>query len=170
MNNIVGVRNQKYLQIYKLLLKILFGLHFLLSVPSVVVRPKLTMTLKVKLKFNVINILVKELNQSEMWAIYLMGLGKEMPDTVTKFDLIKIIHLLSKKLEWIDEDEEPIDQGSDRQDGLEVKTNEESVVDFDIINDRSKNDGCSENDFVKIEDNTNYEKNIYVCEHLYLFL
>ena len=80
------------------------------------------MTLKVKLKFSVINNLIKELNQSEMWALYLMGLGKDMPDTVTKFDLIKIFHLLSKKLDWIDEDEEPIDQGSGHQDGLEAQT------------------------------------------------
>ena len=83
-----------------------------------------------------------------------MGLGKDMPDTVTKFDLIKIIHLLSKKLDWIDEDEEPIDQGSGHQDGLEAQTNEECVADNDIIiNDRNKSDGCNENNSIKIEEN-----------------
>ena len=56
------------------------------------------MIMKIKLKFNVIKILMKELNQSEMRAIYLMGLGQEIPDKVAKFDLIKIIHLLWKQV------------------------------------------------------------------------
>ena len=40
---------------------------------------------RVKLNFEAMQILMRELQQTEMWAIYLMGQGKAMPDTVTKF-------------------------------------------------------------------------------------
>ena len=86
---------------------------------------------------------MKELNQNEMWAIYLMGLGKEIPDTVTKFDLSKIIHLLCKKLDWIDEDEEHMDQENGSQHTPDAQTIEENVS-----NDRSKTDGCYESNSV----------------------
>ena len=56
-------------------------------------------TMEMKLNFRGMAILMDALSKSEMWAIYLMGLGQEIPDKVTKFDLIKIIHLLCKKLE-----------------------------------------------------------------------
>ena len=48
--------------------------------------------------------LVAELTKSEMWAIYLMGFEKEMPDQVTKADLVRIIRVLCKKLNWIEAD------------------------------------------------------------------
>ena len=51
-----------------------------------------------KLNFSGMAYLVAELTKSEMWAIYLMGFEKEMPDQVTKADLVKIIHVLCKKL------------------------------------------------------------------------
>ena len=35
-----------------------------------------------KLNFEGMRILGGKLQQNEMWAIYLMGLGQEMPDTV----------------------------------------------------------------------------------------
>ena len=98
------------------------------------------MIMKIKLKFNVIKILMKELNQSEMWAIYLMGLGQEIPDKVTKFDLIKIIHLLCKKLDWIDEEhmEETNEGTDDKQVTEESKANETNPV---IVNNRPQTDG-----------------------------
>ena len=55
-----------------------------------------------KLNFNGMAFLVTELTKSEMWAIYLMGFDKEMPDQVKKADLVKIIRVLCKKLDWIE--------------------------------------------------------------------
>ena len=46
---------------------------------------------------------MEELQQKEMWAIYLMAQGKEMTDAVTKVDLTRIILILCKKLSWIEE-------------------------------------------------------------------
>ena len=96
---------------------------------------------------------MEELNQSEMLAIYLMGLGQEIPDKVTKFDLIKIIHLLCKKLDWIDEDEKPMEETNEETDGNQVteaskanKTNSTIVDNWpqtDVIDCQSR--------FVKIE-------------------
>ena len=57
-----------------------------------------------KLNFNGMAFLVTELTKSEMWAIYLMGCEREMPDQVTKADLVRIIHVLCRKLEWIEMD------------------------------------------------------------------
>ena len=45
-----------------------------------------------------------KLTKSEMWAIYLMGFEKEMPDQVTKADLVRIIRVLCKRLDWIEVD------------------------------------------------------------------
>ena len=60
--------------------------------------------LKMKLNFSGMAFLVAELTKSEMWAIYLIGFDKEMPDQVTKADLVRIIRVLSKKLNWIEAD------------------------------------------------------------------
>ena len=57
-----------------------------------------------KLNFSGTAFLVAELTKSEMFAIYLMGFDKEMPDQVTKADLVRIIRVLCKKLNWIDQD------------------------------------------------------------------
>ena len=74
---------------------------------------------KIKLKFSVIAILMSELTENAMWAIYLAGLGKDMPDQVTKADLMKIIALLCKKLDWLEDDEEP---------PMESNTKEEETI------------------------------------------
>ena len=47
--------------------------------------------LKMKLNFRGMAFLVDKLTKSEMWAIYLMGFEKEMPDQVSKADLVRII-------------------------------------------------------------------------------
>ena len=39
---------------------------------------------KMKLKFEAMQLLMEELDQNEMWAIYLIGLGKQMAEKVTK--------------------------------------------------------------------------------------
>ena len=57
-----------------------------------------------KINYEGMQILMAELQHQEMWAIYLMGHGKEMTDVVTKLNLTRIIHVLCKKLNWIDED------------------------------------------------------------------
>ena len=60
--------------------------------------------LKMKLNFRGMAFLVDKLTKSEMWAIYLMGFDKEMPDQVSKADLVKIICVLCKRLDWIEVD------------------------------------------------------------------
>ena len=59
-----------------------------------------------KLNFQGMQILMEELQPQERWAIYLMGQGKEMTDVVTKSNLTRIICVLCKKLNWIEEDAE----------------------------------------------------------------
>ena len=59
-----------------------------------------------KLKFNAIQILVAELLPDEMGVIYMMGLQKEMPTTVTTTVFTHIITFLCRKLDWIETDEE----------------------------------------------------------------
>ena len=63
--------------------------------------------------------LMDELQQNEIWAIYLMGLGKEMTDKVTKTDLTNIIRVLCKNLKWIevDQDEPVSDHENTNQSG-----------------------------------------------------
>ena len=51
------------------------------------------------------SILMTELQESQMWAIYQMGTGDEMPGSVTKTDLACIIAFLLKKLDWVDNGE-----------------------------------------------------------------
>ena len=55
-----------------------------------------------KLTFEAMQILMGELQQSEMCAIYLMGLGKEMTQKVTKTDLTNITRVKCKNLKWIE--------------------------------------------------------------------
>ena len=56
-----------------------------------------------KLKFEAMQLLMGELDPNEMWAIYLMGLGKQMTEKVTKSNLTNIIKVLCKNLNWIEE-------------------------------------------------------------------
>ena len=61
---------------------------------------------KMKLTFKAMQILVEELQSNEMFAICLMGLGKEMTEMVTKVDLTNIIQVLCKNLKWIEVSED----------------------------------------------------------------
>ena len=45
-----------------------------------------------------------ELHPNQMGAFYLMRLGVQMPDTISKTDLTNIITFLCKKLCWIEEE------------------------------------------------------------------
>ena len=49
------------------------------------------------------SILMAGLKKTQMWAVYQMGTGNEMPTSVTKEDLTCIIEFLFKQLDWIDE-------------------------------------------------------------------
>ena len=49
-----------------------------------------------------------ELTESEILAISLMAAGQEMTETVKKSDLVSIIALLMRKLNWVVEDKESI--------------------------------------------------------------
>ena len=61
---------------------------------------------KMKLKVTAIEILVTELLPAEMMAIYLMASGSAMPGKVSKEDLTKVIRILCKKLDWIEDEED----------------------------------------------------------------
>ena len=62
--------------------------------------------LKIKLDFNSMLTLMSELTESEILAISLMAAGQEMTETVKKSDLVSIIALLMRKLNWVVEDKE----------------------------------------------------------------
>ena len=50
------------------------------------------------------SILMAGLQETQMWAVYQMGMGNEVPSSVTKEDLTCIIAFLFKQLDWIDEE------------------------------------------------------------------
>ena len=59
--------------------------------------------MKVNLKLKAMSILMAGLQETQMWAVYQMGKGNEVPSSVTKEDLTCIIAFLFKQLDWIDE-------------------------------------------------------------------
>ena len=64
-------------------------------------------TVKLKLGFEAMQILMGELQQIQIQAIYFIGQGQEMPETVTKVDLTNIIRVLCKILGWIEAENSP---------------------------------------------------------------
>ena len=60
--------------------------------------------MKTNLKFHAMSILMAELQEAQMWAVYQISLGQEMPNSVTKNDLIVIIKFLFKQLDWIEKE------------------------------------------------------------------
>ena len=61
--------------------------------------------MKINLKLKAMSILTSCLNETQMWAVYQMGMGNKMPPSVTKEDLTSIITFLFKQLDWIDDQE-----------------------------------------------------------------
>ena len=61
--------------------------------------------MKVNLKFKAMSILLAGLPDTQMLAIYHMGMGDEIPASVTKADLTSIIAFLFKELDWIEHQE-----------------------------------------------------------------
>ena len=64
-------------------------------------------TVELKLGFEAMQILMGELQQFQIQAIYFIGQGQEMPETVTKVDLTNIIRVLCKILGWIEAERSP---------------------------------------------------------------
>ena len=60
----------------------------------------------VKLKSQTAHLLLSELQPNQVLAVYMMGTGTDMPENVTKGDLIKIIGLLCQKLNWTQNEDE----------------------------------------------------------------
>ena len=54
--------------------------------------------MKINLKFKALSVLMSGLQDTEMWVIYQMASGKDLPNSVTKMDLINIIAFLFKHL------------------------------------------------------------------------
>ena len=66
-------------------------------------------TMEMKLNFRGMAILMDALSKSEMWAIYLMASGQEMTDKVSKADLVRIICVLCKNLDWVEQGDKQIE-------------------------------------------------------------
>ena len=58
--------------------------------------------MKINLKFKALSVLMSGLQDTQMWVIYQMASGNDLPDSITKMDLIKIIEFLFKHLDWIE--------------------------------------------------------------------
>ena len=84
------------------------------------------------------NILVDELNINLMRPFFALGLGTEMPDDITKFDLATIICVLLKKLDWIDQEEGLSESLAASTDEVQVEVNiggPQKQEDVHIMND-----------------------------------
>ena len=80
--------------------------------------------MKINLKFKALSVLMSGLQDTQKWFIYQMGLGKDLPDSVTKEDLIMIITFLFKYLDWIEGTEDSIELES----ASNVNTQENDVT------------------------------------------
>ena len=78
--------------------------------------------MNINLKFKALSVLMSGLQDTQMWVIYQMALDKDMPDSVTKMDLIKIIAFLFKQLDWIEETVDSIEPEIALPCNLEVET------------------------------------------------
>ena len=124
--------------------------------------------MKINLKFKAMSILMAGLQETQMWAVYQMGMGNEMPLSVSKEDLTCIIAFLFKQLDSIDEGspshtsvESPIFLDIQKCEN-QVQKNSAQQITFDPDqnddNMQSKEDGV--NSSVEIaEDNTQVDQN-----------
>ena len=76
--------------------------------------------MKIKLKFKALSALMAGLQDTQMWVIYQMGSGRDLRDSVTKVDLIKIIAFLFKQLDWIEDAADSIEPESAFNHDMEV--------------------------------------------------
>ena len=56
------------------------------------------------LKFTAMSTLMTELQEAQIWAIFQISSSKDIPDSVNKHDLIKIIIVLCEQLCWIEDE------------------------------------------------------------------
>ena len=66
--------------------------------------------MKINLKLRALSVLISGLQDAQMWVIYQMASGNDLPDSITKMDLIKIIEFLFKHLDWIEGTNDSIDE------------------------------------------------------------
>ena len=62
--------------------------------------------MEMKLNLEAIEILTSILEPNQMGAIYMMAMDKAMPEDVTNEDLTKIINVLCRELNWVEEYED----------------------------------------------------------------
>ena len=88
-----------------------------------------------KLKAQIMQILVGELPHNQIGAFYLMSLGVELPNTVTKTDLTDIICFLCKKLCWIEEEDVKVSTSfrKSSEENQENNLPKDSSVDWEVI-------------------------------------
>ena len=68
--------------------------------------------MKINLKFKALSVLMAGLQDTQKWVIYQIASGKNLPDSVTKADLIKILAFLLKQLDWIEDTVDSIEPES----------------------------------------------------------
>ena len=67
---------------------------------------------------------MEHLEHNEMRAIYLMGLGKEMPLSVTKVHLTKIIRIVCKLMNWTEDEDIYVGDCKETVDEKEIEEEE----------------------------------------------
>ena len=102
-----------------------------------------------KLNSQGMQILIGELQQNEMCAIYLMGLGKEMTDCITKLDLTRIISILCKKLNWIEVEEDSLENWFNKEVITAIENNSNYCTDISFTHSSTVAENASgENSFL----------------------
>ena len=76
--------------------------------------------MKIKLKFKALSVLMAGLQDTQKWVIYKMASGENLPNSVPKMDLIKIIAFLFKQLDWIEDTVDSIEPESALHHDMEV--------------------------------------------------
>ena len=88
--------------------------------------------MKVNIKFEALSVLMTGLKDTQMWVIYQMASGKNLPDSVTKMDLLKIIIFLFKQLDWIEDKEDSIEPDSATINDTEVTNHTQDTANGSI--------------------------------------
>jgi len=64
---------------------------------------------KLKLHVNAVHKLYAQLHARQMTAMNYIRVGREIPDSITKYDLTEIIAVLCRKLDWVEEEPDPVE-------------------------------------------------------------
>ena len=109
-----------------------------------------------KLKEKIMQILVTELRPNQMGAFYLMRLGIEIPDSITKNDLTHIIYYLCDKLCWIEEDNK-----TSITDTKSCEENQENNLSSDMSIKDSDKDKMPSMEWIGVENSDKEEESFY---------